>query len=106
MDHNSPVTQPSPGRWKRFWFIVHLIEIRMRFVFVLIITGFLIGYWDVVRNYYDKYTRPLASVTTKAISNTEYFCPMHTFIVRDGPGKCPICGMDLVKKAKGEKSEL
>ena len=27
----------------------------------------------------------------------EYRCPMHPDIVRDEPGKCPVCGMDLVK---------
>jgi hypothetical protein len=27
-----------------------------------------------------------------------YTCPMHPQIVRDAPGKCPICGMTLVKK--------
>jgi len=27
-----------------------------------------------------------------------YTCPMHSQIVRDAPGKCPICGMTLVKK--------
>jgi membrane fusion protein, copper/silver efflux system len=26
-----------------------------------------------------------------------YRCPMHPEIIRDEPGKCPICGMDLVK---------
>lgn len=26
----------------------------------------------------------------------KYTCPMHPQIVRDEPGKCPICGMDLV----------
>ncbi len=26
---------------------------------------------------------------------TEYTCPMHPEIVRDGPGSCPICGMAL-----------
>jgi hypothetical protein len=27
-----------------------------------------------------------------------YTCPMHPQIVRDAPGKCPICGMNLVKR--------
>ncbi|MFO0809024.1 MAG: efflux RND transporter periplasmic adaptor subunit [Gemmataceae bacterium] len=25
----------------------------------------------------------------------KYVCPMHPEVVRDGPGKCPVCGMDL-----------
>lgn len=25
-------------------------------------------------------------------------CPMHPFIIKDRPGSCPICGMELVKK--------
>jgi membrane fusion protein, copper/silver efflux system len=28
----------------------------------------------------------------------KYVCPMHPQIVRDAPGTCPICGMDLVKR--------
>ena len=28
-------------------------------------------------------------------ARTEYTCPMHPEIVRDGPGTCPICGMAL-----------
>ena len=32
-----------------------------------------------------------------------YTCPMHPEVVRDGPGKCPKCGMDLVPK-KGAAS--
>jgi len=31
-------------------------------------------------------------------SDTKYVCPMHSQIVRDEPGSCPICGMTLVKK--------
>ncbi|MBL7852432.1 MAG: efflux RND transporter periplasmic adaptor subunit [Cyclobacteriaceae bacterium] len=28
-----------------------------------------------------------------------YTCPMHPEVTQPGPGKCPVCGMDLVKKA-------
>lgn len=30
-----------------------------------------------------------------------YTCPMHPEIIRNAPGSCPICGMDLVKKETG-----
>lgn len=32
------------------------------------------------------------------VHTTVYTCPMHPQIIRDQPGACPICGMDLVKK--------
>jgi len=32
-----------------------------------------------------------------------YTCPMHPQIIKDKPGACPICGMDLVKKTAGSK---
>jgi len=31
-------------------------------------------------------------------SSPKYVCPMHPRIVRDVPGSCPICGMDLVER--------
>jgi Cu(I)/Ag(I) efflux system membrane fusion protein len=41
-----------------------------------------------------------------ALKHTDplYRCPMHPDVVRDAPGKCPICGMDLVK-VKPEPAE-
>lgn len=33
-----------------------------------------------------------------AAEKTVWTCPMHKQIVREKPGKCPICGMKLVKK--------
>jgi Cu(I)/Ag(I) efflux system membrane fusion protein len=30
-----------------------------------------------------------------------YTCPMHPFIIKDKPGTCPICGMELIKKVNG-----
>jgi Cu(I)/Ag(I) efflux system membrane fusion protein len=38
-----------------------------------------------------------------AVNNEQYTCPMHPEIVKDEPGSCPICGMDLVKKEKDSK---
>ena len=32
-----------------------------------------------------------------------YTCPMHPQIVRNAPGKCPICGMDLVPMAANKE---
>lgn len=33
----------------------------------------------------------------------EYICPMHSHIVRDEPGTCPICGMDLEARERQEQ---
>ncbi len=30
-----------------------------------------------------------------------YTCSMHPFIIKDKPGSCPICGMELIKKIEG-----
>jgi Cu(I)/Ag(I) efflux system membrane fusion protein len=32
-------------------------------------------------------------------AEVSYTCPMHPQIMEDHPGSCPVCGMDLVKKA-------
>src|SRR6188474_1306699 len=29
-----------------------------------------------------------------------YTCPMHPTVISDKPGTCPVCGMDLVRKAR------
>jgi Cu(I)/Ag(I) efflux system membrane fusion protein len=36
-----------------------------------------------------------------------YICPMHPTVVSDRPSTCPVCGMDLVRKARqGEEVEI
>lgn len=39
-----------------------------------------------------------------AASHT-YTCPMHPDIIRDEPGKCPVCGMNLVRKENPAEPE-
>ena len=46
--------------WKKFKLIVQVIEVRLRFIVILAATGLLIGYWDTIANYWEKYTRPAA----------------------------------------------
>src|SRR6266496_4971520 len=38
------------------------------------------------------------TVTKQEVKTEIYTCPMHPQIIRDKPGNCPICGMELVKK--------
>ena len=76
------------------------------------------------RNYSGKLLIPILSVlllfsckektettaTTVTAHNhneaTKYTCPMHPQIVRDEPGKCPICGMDLVPMSSSNELHL
>jgi rubrerythrin len=39
-----------------------------------------------------------AGAETQAQQSVVYTCPMHPQVQQAQPGKCPICGMDLVKK--------
>lgn len=34
-----------------------------------------------------------------------YTCAMHPFIIKDKPGTCPICGMQLIKKVEGAQAD-
>jgi len=94
------------------WFIAKAIEIRLRFVAVLVGIGLVIGYWDTIRNYWDKWTRPEAGAGVELSAGSEFYCPMHPSVVRDKPDaggavpKCPICGMPLSKRKKGEAAAL
>lgn len=42
--------------------------------------------------------------TDQISTSGQYTCPMHPEVVSDKTGACPKCGMDLEKKAEGEKA--
>ena len=96
-----PVPPEDHGFWWKVWLVLKTLQARLRFVVLLAAIGGLIAYWDTFAAYYEKWTRP-AGEAEAASADTEYFCPMHPFIVRDKPNeKCPICHMDLAKRKKG-----
>jgi len=97
---------------QKLWFTVKAIEIRLRFIAVLVAIGLVIGYWDWIQNRWDKWTRPAAVTASALTGGEEFYCPMHPSVVRDSldPGgaipKCPICGMPLSKRIKGAPAPL
>ncbi len=48
-------------------------------------------------------SKPAKDVAPMMAGAQLYHCPMHHEIVRDEPGTCPICGMDLVAFSSEEK---
>jgi len=44
-------------------------------------------------------------MTTKETTTT-YICPMHSHVVQDHPGTCPICGMDLVAAEANQHADV
>ena len=89
--------------WWWFDFLILVKLARLRFIAILALVGATILYWDTLMSYYERWTRPLGGETAVAASDTEYWCPMHPTIIREKPDKCPICGMPLSKRKKGEK---
>ena len=51
----------------------------------------------------DKKPAAAAAVDTAASADAVYTCPMDPEVVSKAPGKCPKCGMALVKKASAAR---
>jgi membrane fusion protein, copper/silver efflux system len=100
-----PLDGPPLTNWQKVRLVIKVVELRLRFVALMAITGLGFAYWDTIANRYDKWMRPEAE-RVAAASGIEYYCPMHPSVVQDEPGSCPICGMTLAKRKKGEKARL
>jgi membrane fusion protein, copper/silver efflux system len=92
-------------RWQKIRLVIKVVELRLRFVALMAITGLVFAYWDTIWNRYDKWMRPTALIHAAAVG-LEFYCPMHPHVVQDEPGSCPICGMPLAKRKKGETHVL
>jgi hypothetical protein len=71
---------------------VHTGLVRSKIVFSLIITGALLLAGNPGNTAYSQIIHD--QDTTLSI---KYTCPMHPEVISDTPGKCPKCGMNLVK---------
>jgi Cu(I)/Ag(I) efflux system membrane fusion protein len=81
------------------------MNVRLRFVALMVIIGLVAGNWENIMNHYDRWRRPAGSDMV-ASTNIEYYCPMHPSIITANPGNCPLCGMPLSKRKKGEQQAL
>jgi Cu(I)/Ag(I) efflux system membrane fusion protein len=99
-------------RMQKLFMVLKVIEVRLRFIAVLLVTFLVIAYWDTLATYWEKWTRPAAAASSGVLVGEEYYCPMDPGVIRDRPdpgGKipqCPICGMPLSLRKIGEKEPL
>ncbi len=90
----------------RVWAFVRIMNVRLRFIFLMALVGVVAANWEKIQNYYDRWQRPAQAPETVQAQAIEYYCPMHPNIIRAQPGNCPICGMPLAKRAKTGRKEL
>src|SRR5262245_49749711 len=111
----TPEREPPAGRQnpaaatrtfsQRIALAARVVQVRLRFVAVLLVAFLVVGFWGNLRNVWDTMTHRLmgARVGEQAIAGeTEYWCPMCPGVVSDWPAICPVCNMDLIRRKRGE----
>jgi hypothetical protein len=110
LSNGSPADEAaSPSRgWRRQLFAaVRLAQVRFRFLAVFLIAFLVVGNWETLRNYWDRWTASSRFAAPQAVSvDAEYFCPMCPGVVSNWPTKCPVCNMGLVRRKKGGPVQL
>lgn len=103
------MTSSSPQPRGRLALTLKALQVRLRFVIVLVVAFVVVGQWGVLRNYWDRLRHRIAggnSASHMVSDDTEYFCPMDPGVISDWPAICPVCNMDLVRRKKGDAIAL
>jgi len=101
-------SSPHPPH-RRLALTLKALQVRLRFVIVLLVAFLVVGQWSVIRNYWDRFRHQIGSGSSAShmvSADTEYFCPMDPGVISDWPAICPVCNMDLVRRKKGEAVAL
>ena len=105
-------SEPELTGRQKLWLVGLVIMKRVRFIAILAGVGLFIAQWDTVKSHWDRWTHPRAAAGRELPPGQEFFCSMDPQVVRttyepngDVPN-CPICGMPLSIRAKGQKEEL
>src|SRR5579871_4234115 len=82
---------------QRLLLAARVLQVRLRFVVVLIAAFLVVGLWGSLQNYWDTWTHRFggSQLGRHSVSqDTEYWCPMDPGVVSDWPAICPVCNMD------------
>lgn len=108
---DAPQVQQMTGRQKA-WLIFLVVMKRVRFLAILAGIGFFLVYWDAIKLHWDRWMHPRTAAVKTLPDGREFFCPMDPQVKQDtyqpngDVPDCPICGMPLVIRNKGQKEEL
>ncbi len=97
-----PTAAVQPTRRRRLATILKVIELRLRFVVLMAVTGLVFASWDSILNHVEKWLRPSEGqrAASPSSAGVESYCPMHPSVVSEEPGQCPICGMQLARRKR------
>ena len=91
---------------QRGWMVTKILLLRLRFIFIFVAIALLVTSWGRIMGVVDRLTRP-AKADEMVRGEFEYYCPMHPSVIRpDASQNCPICGMPLSKRRRGEQTKL
>ncbi len=54
----SPEVPAAPTFWRKARMVAKVVELRLRFIALMAITGLVFAYWDTIWNQIDKWRRP------------------------------------------------